>query len=66
VRRALDGLLERSGDAWYLSSDVSEGGVGEYARIAVQFLDVTPDPHEYLDFGLSGAPKELEIEEPPE
>jgi hypothetical protein len=49
----------RSGDAWYLENEVSQGPVdddtGRYDHIAVQFVGPAADPHENLDFGLAGS-----------
>lgn len=54
---------------WYLSSEISEGSIetedGTYDRIAVQFADIKPDPHEALDFGLDDTtPDEPDLTEP--
>jgi len=54
----------QSGDSWYLSAEVSDGPIAGYDRVAVQFVDVEADPHENLDFGLSGASHDAEIDEP--
>jgi len=59
-----------SGDAWYLSREVSNGsvsdGTGRFDSVSVEFLDVAPDRFETLDFGISGATKDVEVIEPPE
>jgi hypothetical protein len=46
------------GDAWYIADESSDGAVdtdaGHFDRIDVRFVDPASDPHENLDFGLSG------------
>jgi hypothetical protein len=58
----------QSGDAWYLQSEISQGpvddGTGRYDHIAVQFLGVTADPYERLDFGLAGSNQDDVVVEP--
>lgn len=57
-------------DAWYLASETSERPVvdstGTFDRVSVQFVDVADDPHENLDFGISGSARDVELLEPPE
>jgi hypothetical protein len=58
----------QSGDAWYLASEISQAPfsdeTGRYDQIAVQFIGVTADPHENLDFGLAGSTEDDVIVEP--
>jgi len=58
----------QDGDAWYLSTEISEQPVsdetGRFDRVAVEFVNVIADPHEILDFGISGSTKDIELEEP--
>jgi hypothetical protein len=58
----------QDGDAWYLSTEISERPVhdstGTFDRVAVQFVNVVADPHENLDFGISGSTKDTELDEP--
>jgi len=58
----------KSGDAWYIASEVSQGPVndacGHYQYVAVQFIDVAADPHEHLDFGLPGSGVDDVVVEP--
>ncbi|MBD5657417.1 MAG: hypothetical protein IAI50_19875, partial [Candidatus Eremiobacteraeota bacterium] len=57
----------QSGDAWYLASEISQGPVNDdlrYDHVAVQFVGVTADPHEPLDFGLAGSSENDLVVEP--
>jgi hypothetical protein len=58
----------QSGDAWYLENEVSQrpfdDAAGRYDHIAVQFVGVTADAHENLDFGLAGSTQNDLIVEP--
>ncbi len=58
----------QSGNTWYLANEVSQGAVvddtGRYDHIAVQFVGVTADPHENLDFGLAGSAEDDLVVEP--
>jgi hypothetical protein len=58
----------RSGDAWYLDNEISQTPVEDdsarYDHIAVQFVEVTADPHENLDFGLAGTAEDDLIVKP--
>lgn len=55
-------------DAWYLDTEISQGPVydatGTFQRVTVQFVNVAADPHENLDFGLSGSTHDIEVVEP--
>ena len=58
----------QTGDAWYLGSEVSDGPVtvdtGSYDHVAVQFVNVSADPHENLDFGLASEQNDELVVEP--
>jgi hypothetical protein len=58
----------QDGTSWYLSREISEQPVndetGRFDRVAVEFINVVADPHENLDFGISGSSKDIELEEP--
>ncbi len=59
-----------AGDQWYLGNEISQGPVGDgtarYDQLAVQFVGVTADPHENLDFGLAGSIEDDVVVEPDE
>ena len=61
---------KQTGDAWYLSDELSHDavtdGTGTFDHVDVQFFNVTADPHDNLDFGISSAPTETLVTEPPE
>jgi hypothetical protein len=56
------------GNSWYLSSEISSGPVSgpatRYDKVDVQFLNVTADPGENLDFGIAGSTQDVPLVEP--
>ena len=54
--------------SWYIADETSDGAVdtdaGHFDRVDVKFVDIANDPHENLDFGISGTDDETPVVEP--